>query len=397
MLELASEIAWRVHQLTDQTTGSSEVAADLDAALEGLEHKVEGSSSRQAVGSSDPKIGAGLLIVALVSFVAIGMAAYGVYQFYQLDGKIIELVAAVADVEQSVGNFESKQNAVAADLQRFGAQLSAQIASLDEKLNSALADIRASAGSSSTDWILAEVEYLLRLANQRIMMEKEVSGAIALLHAADKIIDQADIVSAFPVRQAIAEDIASLKSLGQLDIEGTYLKLAARTRQVEHLKRKKLAFISSHVDNDVTEPDEADENRNWYQELLHASVMLGDRLYSLVNYRQGTERVQPILPPKEEYYLRQNLKLKFGHAQLALLRNQQAAFDQSVADSIDWVETHFDQQDTETEAMLSTLREIANVRVEQAIADISGSLAAIRKYLAEFHLVPAKNSQREPE
>lgn len=397
MLELASEIAWRVHQLTDQTTGSSEVAADLDAAQEGLEHKVEGSSSRQAVGSSDPKIGAGLLIAALVSFVAIGMVAYGVYRFYQLDGKIIELVAAVADVEQSVGNFESKQNAVAADLQRFGAQLSAQIASLDEKLNSALADIRASPGSSSTDWILAEVEYLLRLANHRIMMEKEVSGAIALLHAADTIIDQADIVSAFPVRQAIAEDIASLKSLGQLDIEGTYLKLAARTRQVEHLKRKKLAFISSHVDNDVTEPDEADENRNWYQELLHASVMLGDRLYSLVNYRQGTERVQPILPPKEEYYLRQNLKLKFEHAQLALLRNQQAAFDQSVADSIDWVETHFDQQDTETEAMLSTLREIANVRVEQAIVDISGSLAAIRKYLAEFHLVPAKNSQREPE
>lgn len=336
-------------------------------------------------------------MAALLSFVAIGMAAYGVYQFYLLDGKIIELVTTVADVEQTIRSFESKQNAVAADLRRFGAQQSAQIASLDEKLNSTLADIRASAGSSSRDWILAEVEYLLRLANQRIMMEKEVSGAIALLRAADTIIDQADIVSAFPVRQAIAEDIAGLKSLGQLDIEGTYLKLAARTRQVDHLKRKKLAFISSHVDKDVTEPDEVDENGNWYQPLLDAGAMLGDRLYSLVNYRQGTERVQPILPPKEEYYLRQNLKLKFEHAQLALLRNQQAAFDQSVADSIDWVETHFDQQDTETQAMLSTLDEIANARVEQAMPELSGSLAAIRKFLAEFHLVSVKSGQQEPE
>jgi len=368
--------------------------ADLDDALDRLEKKTREGSREKPSGRSDLKVGAGLLIAILVSFVAISMAAYGVYQFYRLQGKMIELVAAVAEVEQAVGNIDSNLNTVKVDMERIVLQQSTQTAELDKKLNTALADIKASTGTSSQDWILAEVEYLLRLANQRVMIEKEVSGAIALLQTADTIIEQADNVSAFPVRQAIAEDIASLKSLGHLDIEGTYLKLAALTRQVNNLKRQQLAFMSTQDNQNVIEPAATDEARSWDQDLLDASMLIGDKLYSLVDYREGTERVQPILPPKEEYYLRQNLILKFEHAQLALLRSKQLAFDHNIADSIEWVETHFDQQDSGTQAMLSTLREVSTAKVEQVLPDISGSLTVIRKYLSEFHLVPDKSSQQ---
>lgn len=379
--------------MTDQITRSSEQGADLDAALDLLEKKVQAGESREPTSRSDLKIGAGLLIATLVSFVAIGMAAYGVFQFYQLDEKMHELVTAVAKAEQPVRNIETNLNSLAAEV----ALQSTRASNLEEKLTTALAEIRASAGTSSQDWILAEVEYLLRLANQRVMMEKEVRGAIALLQAADTIIDQAENVSAFPVRQAIAEDIASLKSLQHLDIEGTYLKLAALTHQVKDLNRQQLAFASNQVVEEVTEAAEPDEDSSWDQDLLQASMMIGDRLYSLVDYRQGTERVQPILPPKEEYYLRQNLIFKFEHAQLALLRGKQTAYDQSVADSIEWVETYFDQQDSVTEAMVATLKEISNAKVEQAIPGISGSLTVIRAYLSEFHLAPEKNSQQQQE
>ena len=368
------------------------MGADLDAALDKLEHKVEGSSKREQASSSVLKIGAGLLIATLVSLVAIGMAAYGVYQFYWLDQQTAELVNKVAAVEQTLQNIQSNQNAVAADLTRFGTQQSAQAVAIQEKLNAAVTEIKASAGTSSQDWVLAEVEYLLRIANQRVMLEKEVSGAIALMQAADTIIEQAGIVSAFPVREAIAADMASLKGLQQLDLEETYLKLTTVTRQVDDLVRRDLAFSVKQADEKVIGSDGTDVDGTWDQDLLDTAKLIGDKLYSLVDYREGTERVTPILPPTEEYYLRQNLILKLEHAQLALLRGRQTAYNQSIVDSVEWVETHFDQQHSVTVDMLSTLDEISNAMVEQAIPDISGSLNVIRKYLAKFHLAPDKSS-----
>jgi uroporphyrin-3 C-methyltransferase len=227
------------------------------------------------------------------------------------------------------------------------------------------------------------------------MMEKEVKGAIALLQSADTLIEQAEIVSAFPVRRAIAEDMATLKSLAHLDTEGTYLKLSAQIRQVDHLRRWQLEFRPDHRTEEVIQADESAEDKSWDQDLVDASAAIGDKLFSLVNYREGVERVRPILPPEEEYYIRQNLKLKFEHAQLALLNGKQTAYDQSIADSIEWVGIHFEQDDSVTEEMNSALMELANAKVEQAMPDISGSLTEIRKYLAEFHLVPDKSSQQQ--
>jgi|TARA_Y100000310_G_C20681701_1_gene816371 uroporphyrin-3 C-methyltransferase len=383
--------------LTDQTTRSSEVGADLDAALDKLEQKVEGNGKGEPVSASNLKLGAGLLIATLVSFVAIGAASYGVYQFYLVDQQTTELVNTIAAVEQSIQDIQSNQNSVAAELERFSAQQSAEVAGMQEKLDAGLAEFRASAGTSSQDWILAEVEYLLRLANQRIMIEKEVSGAIALLQSADTIIVQADNISALPVREAIAADIASLKSLQRLDIEGTYVALGAVIGQVNELVGRELAFSVKRIDEAETEEGEADADRSWDQKLLAATKLIGDKLYALVDYRSGTERVTPILPPTEEYYLEQNLVFKLEHAQLALLRGNQTAYDQSVLDSIEWVRTHFDQQHGVTRNVLSTLDEISHAKVEQTIPDISGSLNVIRKYLAEFHLVAEKSSQQQQE
>ena len=383
--------------MTDQTTTPSETGADLDAALDALEQKVNGAGRKGRSSGADVKRTGGMLIALLVSFVAIGVAGYAVYQFYLLDRLMAENAAAVSGIGQSVQGLESNLNSASIDLQDLAARQSTEVVRLEKRLDAIVTEIRSLAGTRSQDWILAEVEYLLRLANQRVMMEKEVKGAIALLQAADTLIEQAEIVSAFPVRRAIAEDIASLKSLGHLDTEGTYLKLAAQIRQVDHLRRWQLEFRPDQSTEEVAKGDESAEDKTWDQDLADASAAIGDKLFSLVNYREGVERVRPILPPEEEYYIRQNLKLKFEHAQLALLNGKQTAYDQSIADSIEWVGIHFDQHDSVTEAMKSALEELSNAKVDQAMPDISGSLAEIRKYLAEFHLVPDKGSQQQQE
>ena len=58
-----------------------------------------------------------------------------------------------------------------------------------------------------TDWLLAEAEYLLRIANQRLLIEQDIRGALAALNAADQVLRETDDVGAYPVREQLAREI----------------------------------------------------------------------------------------------------------------------------------------------------------------------------------------------
>ena len=102
------------------------------------------------------------------------------------------------------------------------------------------------------------------------------------------------------------------------------------------------------------------------------------RLASLVDFRRGSVEVQPILPPKEAYYLKQNLILKLQMAQLALLEGDEAVYRSAIAEASKWITDSFDPTDAASIAMQESLSGLAEVTVEVALPDISGSLVAAR-------------------
>ncbi len=123
---------------------------------------------------------------------------------------------------------------------------------------------------------------------------------------------------------------------------------------------------------------------------------LFESLYDLVDYRSGDIVIQPILPPKEEYYLRQNLVVKIEQAQLALLRGNQVAYDQGIADSLGWVERYFEASDSVTAAVMQELEAARGLKVEQNIPDINDSLGEIRLFMNDFHRAPDKSVDESP-
>ena len=93
----------------------------------------------------------------------------------------------------------------------------------------------------------------------------------------------------------------------------------------------------------------------------------------------------PILPPDEEYYLRQNLILKLQMAQLALLREKQQVFQSNVAEAVDWLDRYFKNSDELTIAMRQSLEELRSVDVLRKLPDVSRSLREVRQLLTDFH------------
>ena len=77
--------------------------------------------------------------------------------------------------------------------------------------------------TTRSDWLLAEAEYLARLARQRLQTERSVKSPLALLESVDAILSQIDDPNLLVARNAVAEDITKLRLVADIDREGCIL------------------------------------------------------------------------------------------------------------------------------------------------------------------------------
>jgi uroporphyrin-3 C-methyltransferase len=88
----------------------------------------------------------------------------------------------------------------------------------------------------------------------------------------------------------------------------------------------------------------------------------------------------PLLTPDAIYFLRTNLTLQLQAARLALLRGEQAVFQQSLDDAAAWLELYFDADSAQVGGALQTIAEIRAGVFDVAAPDISESLRLLRQF-----------------
>ena len=347
------------------------------------------------------KSGAGLIVSfgMLISILALVVAGYAAYLIYESNSELKEARTSVRSLETELANLKRTSDQKIEQLSVVLEQTTASISQIREVENTAIADLGASfevateqlrtelraelnegLGTSGEDWLLAEVEYLIRLANQRVLMERDVSGALSLLSSADEIVEQTTGIAAYELRESLAYDIANLKAVSDLDTDGIFLSLSAMASQVPELRRKQPELsppTQIQIDNG--------EAQNFYQQFLSLVNNIFGRVLNSVDYRRDGVAITPLLPPKEEYYLRQNLILKFEMAQLALLRNDQPVYHTSLSEAKLWIVKHFVETDPRTVALVIALDQLVEVEVDRSLPNISGSLRAVRGLLNTLH------------
>ena len=240
----------------------------------------------------------GNIVSVLIGLVAVVMASYSVFVVYQQEQASKLKDAANANLEQQIatirGTLEQQRLATeSADKEieeRLLVQLQDQQKTVQEmatEVSASLADVAQDLGTSGEDWLLAEAEYLIRLGSQRVMMEADPEGAIALYEAADTIVRDAEGVVAFELRQALAADIVSLKGVSDLDVDGLFVKISALINQIDLLKHRQLQYIA------VENADPVEEPQNLLARLVQFAASAGDRLSGLVDYRTEGSLCQP--------------------------------------------------------------------------------------------------------
>ena len=323
------------------------------------------------------KPGRGLAVLALlVSLIALSASGYLYWRLVWqaelgLDTRVAELEATLAaDLARLAGEDEAAE----VERKRLADDLAAQVQVL-ARTRTALTTAAAAAprqepAPAPRDWQLAEVEYLLRLANHRLRLERDADGATELLSSADEILADIDDFAFHDVRALLAEEMAALLAYEGADVQGVVLKIGAIGGLLDQLPLRLPEYAA--VDRAQTVPA-ADPAPSAFAALL-------ERLEGLVRFRRhdaGTRR--PLLSPEEVVYLEQHLRLALERAQLAALRADQAIFAASLTAARDWLEEFVDPSRDAVATVRRELDVLLAVDLATTPPDISGSLAKLRE------------------
>ncbi len=307
-----------------------------------------------------------------------------------------ELKAREQSLAARVDGLESRAGQEQGDLDRFGTRLqqgwqegvapleqqlaaareeSTQLAQSVRELESQLAQQRSELERFSTadrrDWLLAEVEYLLRLANQRLLLAGDVGAAQALMSSADGILAGMDEPVLHELRAAVAADLAAVRAVPHVDVEGIYLRLGALQEQADGLVIFRL--------NETESGPRPEPAADWRGRLRQGWEQALAKLSSYVTIRRRDMPAEALMDPQWEALVRQNLRMLLEQAQVALLSGNQALYGRSLRAAQYWAQQFTDSDEAAARAMSGELEQLAGLTVAVKMPDLARSLAALQK------------------
>ncbi|GEK73699.1 MULTISPECIES: uroporphyrinogen-III C-methyltransferase [Halomonas] len=349
-------------------------------AAKGSESNGDKASSQQASAKPDASGGskAGAVALGLVILLGAGGAYFGWQVWQRLDAQRQDLAAlpeqpatqgALDDLASRLENGQSERDAAISDLR---SEFSDYRGSVDDALDRVLEELASEQQTDERDWLHAEAAYLLRLANQRLQLERDVEGAMALLRTADARLREADNPALLPVRREIASELAALEAVPRVDRTGLYLALNAQQERIAGLP---LAQDIEEIAANST--IEEAPSGGWQQQLSR----FGEELKDLVTVRQHGEAMEALITPEQESYLRQSVRLILEQAQLALLKEEQELYDASLDKALTLIDGYYDTDDEGVQAVLNQLEALQGRTIRPELPDISASQQALAEFV----------------
>ncbi|MFM5438855.1 uroporphyrinogen-III C-methyltransferase [Aeromonas enteropelogenes] len=277
-----------------------------------------------------------------------------------------QLASAISKIDQSSNKDAEQLTALEQTQQRLQGEM--------QGLQNRVLDLN---DKRPNDWMLAESEYLVRMAGRKLWLEHDLVSAITLLGNADERIAALNDPSLMPIRKALAEDIAKLKGMPRIDREGLTLKLAALSDQIELLPLSTVSMPEAKVEPDQavsTNPDEWESNlkKNWVK-----------FTENFITIRRRDGAVEALLSPQQEIFLRENLKTKLLQAQLAVYREQQALYEDSLDKAQRWLNQYFDTENSATHYMLGEIDKLKGEQIQFDYPDQFKTQAMLEQVLTE--------------
>ncbi|TQP70976.1 uroporphyrinogen-III C-methyltransferase [Vibrio cholerae] len=224
-----------------------------------------------------------------------------------------------------------------------------------ESLQLAVADIK---GRRPNDWLLAEADYLVKLAGRKLFLEHDVETATQLMESADQRIAALNDPSLTALRKAMANDITTLKNIPLIDRDGLVLRLISMQQQIDSLP---LANAILPADQPQTSQAVSENIDDWQTNLKNSLKAFAD---NFITFRSRDGNVIPLLSPTQHFYLRENLQAKLETAIKGVYTEQQTLYRTALDTAAQWSASFFNPDDKAVQSFNAALAQLAQQQVQ---------------------------------
>ncbi|OGS91044.1 MAG: hypothetical protein A2Z95_05230 [Gallionellales bacterium GWA2_60_18] len=234
--------------------------------------------------------------------------------------------------------------------------------------------------------VLAEVEQMLLIAGQQLQLSANVKAALIAMQNADARLQRMDRPAFDGLRKAIGHDMDKLRGLPGVDIDGLSFQLENLLAAVDGLPLVYQQRAAGEQPAAAATPAVPPKDETTWQKLQRE---MWQEAKQLVRIEDTGKTEIPLLPPSQEFFLRENLKLRLLMARIALLSRDGDGFRHELKTAQQWVTRYFDGKANEGVKMQAGLKKLAASNVSIELPDISRSLQAVRNYRLTHELTAA--------
>jgi uroporphyrin-III C-methyltransferase len=223
---------------------------------------------------------------------------------------------------------------------------------------------------------LAEVEQLLTVANQQLQLAGNVKSALLALQAADKRLEPLNLPRATQLRETLALEIKNLRTLPQVDV----MSMSAQLEELATLCAT-LPLISERqptLNSKATLLRVADTTHlNAFQKV---ALPIWDDIKNLVTVERIDKPEPPLLATGQDFYLRENLKLRLLTARVALLQHDDASYKADLNAINMWLNQYYDAKHPDAIAAFKLIKKLAGNNISIELPQLNESMAAVNRY-----------------
>ena len=348
------------------------------------------------------------LFLNIILLAAIGVLAYFMYEqdkavkvlFEQqnsLSSQRNNTGAQVSQLQSSLQSLESQLQNQLAETQQASASLTrdliqqsmqgqdADIERLQNELISTRLRINSNNPGASQQWLLAEAASLLRLAQQQMVVARNIRTAQALFIAADDVLKQIDDPAIFSVREVLAGELAAIRGVSEAPIQDIYLQLGAISEQLESLQ------VNNDLEQQVAEGERVALFNNERIEEPGLLSQFFSSLGSVVNrflvVRRRDTPLDALMTPGQEAALLQTVRLQLEQGRIALLKGEQEIYSASLLQARNNIADYLSGEASLKTSILSSLDTLIQLRIVTEVPPLIRTRSALDQIILAGELV----------
>lgn len=335
------------------------------------------------------KSGTGLSLLAILIALGVGGAGYyfGQQQVDEFQQKLTALEAqinnkTVVSAPAQEVKFDTTQ---LAQLESANKATQNKIAQVEELINakshelvglqSQINKVSAQANAQQpTDWLFSEADFLLNNALRKLVLDNDVDTAVSLLKLADETLAKVNNSQSAAIRSAINQDLKQLLSVAGVDQNAVMQKLSQLANTVDELP---VLDVNFGDDQNVTKL--SDSLSDWAENAEKSATSFLNH-FIRISPKHGADRKE-LLAPNQDIYLRENIRLRLQLAIMAVPRQQNELYKQSLEAVASWIRSYFDTNAEVTQSFLKSVDELSEVSIYVDVPSQLQSLSMLDKYL----------------